>query len=281
MGQVAPTTLPFFLLFVASLLLGSCSYFEKEEEKDEAPELQEPKQQLTPPPEYTGPIDPEWPPSRPGSIEVALEASRIYRQSLAAGGVAKKPNYQVDGQGYYVERGKVGDFNYIEVVLGKNAHPDHPMPLIVILHGRGGHPTIPHEPLRHPDAPSTLYSPGSGQTWKRLQLARHLDELRENSIAGSLSQRPGGSTRRGHSSLSRTATHPRAPDRARLFTRRHPQLHPRDALPERLRRCLPARRMATTITLPSTEERPEVPRTFLPSMAAPTKPSPHLTPVKP
>lgn len=170
MRLVAPTFLARCLLLAAPLLLGSCGYFGEEAQKNDAPELKEPKKELTLPPEYTGPIDPEWPPSRPGSIEVALEASRIYRQSLAGGGVPQKPNYQVDGQGYYVEKGKVGDFNYIEVVLGKNAHPDHPMPLIVILHGRGGRPTIPHGPydtqmplrLFIPQGPDRL---GDGYNW--------------------------------------------------------------------------------------------------------------------
>jgi phospholipase/carboxylesterase len=189
MRPVAHFLLSASILF-SSFFAGSCSYFEEKGEKNDAPELKEAKQELTSPPEYTGPIDPEWPPSRPGSIEFALEASRIYRESLAAGGVAKKPNYQVDGQGYYVEKGKVGDFNYIEVVLGKNAHPDHPMPLIVILHGRGGRPTIPQGPydtqmplrLFIPQGPDKL---GTGYNW----LATWTNSGQTQLLARSLSAR--------------------------------------------------------------------------------------------
>lgn len=158
-----------FLPALLSLCLG-CSLFE--EEKKEAPpeETIEPKKEMSPPPDYTGPIDPEWPPSRPGDIELALEASRLYRESLAKGGHTAHPAYQKDGHGYFVEKGQVGDFKYIEVVLGKNAHPDHPMPLIVMLHGRGDKPRIPHGPydstmplrLFIPQGPDRL---GSGYNW--------------------------------------------------------------------------------------------------------------------
>ncbi len=153
----------------------------------------QPAVELTPPPNYTGPIDPEWPPSRPTSMSVALEASRLYRSALREGKVPQKAAYQHEGQGLFVEEGQVGDFHYVEVILGKNPHPDHPMPLIVIFHGRGGKPSIPDGPYET-DVPLRLLLPrgpdrlGSGYNWLATWTNAGKEELLARSLAARADQ---------------------------------------------------------------------------------------------
>lgn len=128
----------------------------------------EPKKEVEPPPSYSGPIDPEWPPSQPGDTAVKIAASRLLREQLKAS--PKATTVETLSSNLFVERGKIGDFEYLEVILGRIRHPDDPMPLVVVLHGRGGKPTVPahsfseDRPLRFfiPQAPDKL---GDGYTW--------------------------------------------------------------------------------------------------------------------
>jgi phospholipase/carboxylesterase len=132
----------------------------------------EPRQEVRPPPEYTGPIDPEWPPSRPSDFLVLLEESRLLREEYRSRNhESGKPVRGVrESPELFVESGKIGDFEYLEVIMGPMKHPDDPMPLIVVLHGRGGRPKIPSRsfretlPLRFfiPQAPDKV---GDGFTW--------------------------------------------------------------------------------------------------------------------
>jgi phospholipase/carboxylesterase len=70
----------------------------------------------------------------------------------------------------YVQQGEIDGIQYLEVILGHVDHPDVPLPLVVIFHGRGGKPEIPSnymdftEPVRFfiPQAPDPL---GDGYTW--------------------------------------------------------------------------------------------------------------------
>lgn len=132
----------------------------------------EPKRDLKPPANFNGPIDPEWPPSKPAGPGQLLEESRRLReeyQKRQHRSGAPSPSIQTSPE-LFVERGKIGDFEYLEVIMGRMQHPDDPMPLVVVLHGRGGKPRIPAEsfrselPLRFfiPQAPDKL---GDGYTW--------------------------------------------------------------------------------------------------------------------
>lgn len=133
-----------------------------------------PEDQLGIPPEYTGPIDPEWPPRHATNLATELEASRILRERLAQGEVTRITKGQATLPGatpdLYVHRDQIGGFQYIEVITGHVSHPDERLPLIVLLHGRGGKPQIPSGsfpddiPIRFfiPQAPDPL---GEGYTW--------------------------------------------------------------------------------------------------------------------
>lgn len=104
-------------------------------------------EQLDIPPDYEGPIDPQWPPTHAADLEVELKAARIIRRALKRG--ERPPREQLldgDTNGVYADEGRIGGFDYIEVVLGPMAHPDEVMPLLILLHGRGGRPTIPKGP---------------------------------------------------------------------------------------------------------------------------------------
>ncbi len=98
---------------------------------------------------YQGPIDPQWPPADPTSQEVELKASKLVRKQLEAGkplSALESPLVAGDHPGIYVEEGRIGGFDYVEVILGPMTHPDEPMPLVILIHGRGGRPHIPEGP---------------------------------------------------------------------------------------------------------------------------------------
>ena len=160
------------LLFVVLWSALSCDWPLDEEPPAPPPDVRiEPKREIRAPSDYTGPIDPEWPPSHPGDAQLQLEASRLFREELKQqrkkdareGRLPSSPTL-------FVEEGKIGDFRYLEVIIGRIQSPDDPMPLVVVLHGRGGKPTVPAQsfrdqlPLRFfiPQAPDKM---GNGYTW--------------------------------------------------------------------------------------------------------------------
>jgi len=136
------------------------------------PVVLEAKRTLAPPTDYLGPIDPEWPPRRSVELEVELRASRLLRERLGrrreTSSVIPPPADRI--KGLFVESGKIGDFSYLEVIVGHPVHPDDPLPLVVLLHGRGNRPQIPQGPFEAslpfrmfiPQAPDPL---GEGYTW--------------------------------------------------------------------------------------------------------------------
>lgn len=96
-----------------------------------------------------GPLDPQWPPVHPASHEDELKASELVRAQLEAGKplpALEEPLVQGDHPGIYVEEGRIGGFDYVEVIVGPMLHPDEPMPLVILIHGRGGRPHIPEGP---------------------------------------------------------------------------------------------------------------------------------------
>lgn len=163
------------LLVLLSLLI-SCDFPGDDEAPTPRPKPKiEPKKEVKAPPDFTGPIDPEWPPSHPGDAELQKRASRLFRETLKnqqTKGSTPRPSSSTKPRStdLFVEEGQIGEFKYLEVIIGKMQSPDDPMPLVVVLHGRGGKPTIPAQsfrdqlPLRFfiPQAPDKM---GSGYTW--------------------------------------------------------------------------------------------------------------------
>ncbi|HSC86114.1 MAG TPA: hypothetical protein VLC09_02540 [Polyangiaceae bacterium] len=166
---------------------------EKAEEKPLPPPI--PTSQLPIPADFTGPIDPDWPPSDPSTHELNLAAARLYRKALAEGRQPPRGEPLLPGarSDVFVEEGRFGDFDYLEVVVGNFAHPDEPMPLVVLLHGRGGKPTIPRlmlpgkAPIRIfiPRAPDRL---GDGYTWLAARTLDNQEQLLGRSLAGRVDQ---------------------------------------------------------------------------------------------
>lgn len=123
-----------------------------------------------------------WPPSG-GDLdaELAATASAIrtlselssYDAGVDAGpldGGPPIPLPEGDQPGVLVRRGQHEDIHFIEVVLGA-ASFDDPLPLVIVLHGRGGNAQLPGGPflgLKHPvrvivpQAPERL---GTGWEW--------------------------------------------------------------------------------------------------------------------
>ncbi len=162
---------------LAALLFLSSAFFSigcsEEKPPPPAPPPIEPKKNVTPPPDFSGPIDPEWPPSAPVDLQIELRASRLLRDHLKANPKASARSFSpVEGatEGVFVDRGKIGDFEYLEVIVGPMRHPDDPMPLVVLFHGRGGSAKVPSEPFKSP-FPLRIFIPqspdklGPGYTW--------------------------------------------------------------------------------------------------------------------
>lgn len=160
------------LLLVLLSFSISCDWLEDKKSPPPPPEQKiEPKKEVKAPPDFTGPIDPEWPPSHPGDEELQKKASRLFREEeKERRAKGKRDLPKPSSSNIFVEEGKIGEFRYLEVIIGKVQSPDEPMPLVVVLHGRGGKPTIPAQsfrdqlPLRFfiPQAPDKM---GNGYTW--------------------------------------------------------------------------------------------------------------------
>lgn len=143
---------------------------------------------------YEGPIDPQWPPSSAAKLDVEIKAARIIRQALERG---EPPPLErlVEGDvaDVYAEEGRIGGFDYIEVVLGPMAHPDAKMPLVILLHGRGGRPTIPPGPFLT-TRPLRLFIPRGpdelkdGYNWLATWTNSGNIELLSRSLAGRVDQ---------------------------------------------------------------------------------------------
>lgn len=142
---------------------------------------------------YTGPIDPEWPPRRAGSLEVEIAASRLLRARLETDPNGDPNEFEELRRGIHVERGKIGVFSYLEVIVGKPKHPDDPLPLVILLHGRGNRPQIPEGPLEGP-VPFRMFIPqapdalGEGFTWLAVPTLSGDEQLFTRSLSGRVDQ---------------------------------------------------------------------------------------------
>jgi phospholipase/carboxylesterase len=159
------------------------------------PVLLDAKRDVEPPVDYLGPIDPEWPPRRNVELEVELRASKLIRDRLGNGeGTIDIAPLPADHEkGIFVETGRIGVFSYLEVIVGHPVHPDDPLPLVVLLHGRGNRPQIPQGPLEAsipfrmfiPQAPDVL---GDGYTWLAIPTKDPNAQLFARSLSGRVDQ---------------------------------------------------------------------------------------------
>jgi phospholipase/carboxylesterase len=167
-----------------------------EAKDNEAPAVVlEAKREVEAPKDYLGPIDPEWPPRHDVELAVELQASKLMRQQLGApdpGDALALPSAS-RSKGLFVEVGKIGPFPYLEVIVGRPVHPDDPLPLVVLLHGRGNRPQIPRGPLEAgipfrmflPQAPDPL---GDGFTWLATPTIDPDSQLFTRSLSGRADQ---------------------------------------------------------------------------------------------
>lgn len=184
----------------ASLLVSLCSLVgcrssEASEDGVEPVEAPIPASSLGVPADFTGPIDPDWPPSDPATHHVELEAARLYRELYRLGKKPPRGDSLLVGSSphLFAEEGRIGDFDYLEVIVGDIRNPDAAMPLVVLLHGRGGKPSIPRRllggksPIRLflPRAPDRL---GEGYTWLAARTLDHQEQLLGRSLAGRVDQ---------------------------------------------------------------------------------------------
>lgn len=142
---------------------------------------------------YNGPIDPEWPPRRAGSLEVEIAASRLVRARLETHPNGDPAQFEELRRGIHVERGQIGVFHYLEVIVGRPKHPDDPLPLVIVLHGRGNRPQIPNGPLEGP-VPFRMFIPqapdalGDGFTWLAVPTLSSDGQLFTRSLSGRVDQ---------------------------------------------------------------------------------------------
>lgn len=148
------------------------------------------------PSDYHGPIDPQWPLSRSDDVAIELSANRLVLRRLESNEWKKPkgaPLITVDISGVHAEEGRIGGFDYMEVVLGHTDGPDEALPLVVLLHGRGGRPTIPEGPHLF-DQPVRLFIPRGpdhlkdGYHWLATWTNSGKDELLARSLAARTDQ---------------------------------------------------------------------------------------------
>jgi phospholipase/carboxylesterase len=150
-----------------------------------------PVEDLPIPDDYVGPIDPEWPPSHPADLEVELRAGRLLRERQDHGERVnpRETLFEGDYSNVYASQGRIGNFDYIESIVGDVGSIDDELPLVVLLHGRGSRPSIPYAGMAG-DPPVRVFSPrapdrlGKGFTWFATWSTSGQTELLARSIVG-------------------------------------------------------------------------------------------------
>jgi phospholipase/carboxylesterase len=151
-----------------------------------------PVEDLPVPDDFAGPIDPEWPPSHPADLEVELRAGRLLRERQDKGERVnpKVTLFEGDYSNVYASQGRIGNFDYIESIVGDVDSIDAELPLVVLLHGRGGRPSIPYAGMAG-DPPVRVFSPRApdklgenGFTWFATWSTSGQTELLARSIVG-------------------------------------------------------------------------------------------------
>jgi phospholipase/carboxylesterase len=161
-------------LLLVGLLLASCSECSQH---GQPPERPRPTEKI------------RWPASAAIDLEAELAATaiRLGDVTLAPGEAAPE-----SAPGVKVREQVVNDIYLLEVVLGE-AEFDDPLPLVVLLHGRGDHPRVPGGPFMGVPTPMRLILPqgpqrlGKGYTWVPVSIT----EGRPALLGQSLNERAG------------------------------------------------------------------------------------------
>ncbi|MEZ4335280.1 MAG: hypothetical protein R3B82_01515 [Sandaracinaceae bacterium] len=92
---------------------------------------------------------PQWPPESTADLEAELATSAAARRIGAAGMLSDYDagHLQGDVPGLMVRPGYAEDLYYIEAIIGADASFDDPMPMAVLIHGRGDRARIPGGPF--------------------------------------------------------------------------------------------------------------------------------------
>lgn len=138
----------------------------------------------------------QWPPESDADLEAELAITAAARRIGAAGmisGVDAGQRPAGDIPGLQVRTNLANDLYYIEAVIGRGAHFTDPMPMAVLIHGRGDRARIPGGPFWGlggpvrvivPQAPDPL---GDGFEWLPVRVGESLVDR----LTTSLLQRAG------------------------------------------------------------------------------------------
>ncbi|MEQ8461587.1 MAG: dienelactone hydrolase family protein [Sandaracinaceae bacterium] len=149
-------------------------------------------------PLFTGEVEdqPAWPPPAPADFATEVASSRAIRaltQELRFdSGIpdAGLPALEGDVPGLQVRTGWAEGLYYVEAVFGRGANFDDPMPMAVLIHGRGDRARIPGGPFWGLGAPLRVIVPqapdplGDGFEWLPVRVGQNLvDRLTTSMLA--------------------------------------------------------------------------------------------------
>lgn len=144
---------------------------------------------------FSGEIEPAWPPAAPADLGAELASTRAMRTLAAAGRLPDAgtpdagPPIGGDLPGVRVRTGWAAELYYIEAVFG-GARFEDPMPMAVLIHGRGDRARIPGGPFWGLGAPIRVIVPqapeplGAGYEWLPVRVGQGLvDRLTTSLVA--------------------------------------------------------------------------------------------------
>ncbi|MCB9592111.1 MAG: dienelactone hydrolase family protein [Sandaracinaceae bacterium] len=139
---------------------------------------------------------PAWPPEANADLEAELATTAAARRIGAAGMLSDYDAgpHEGDIPGLMVRTGYAEDLYYIEAVIGEDAHFEDPMPMAVLIHGRGDRARIPGGPFWGlggpirvivPQAPDPL---GNGFEWLPVRVGQNLVDRLTTSLLSRAAQ---------------------------------------------------------------------------------------------
>ncbi|UJR81854.1 alpha/beta hydrolase [Sandaracinus amylolyticus] len=145
------------------------------------------RQQRTPPAAWPPPSDPPVPTVPPVAEQEAPLPEPIVAASVPEPSVPLPPptpreHYQARAPGVRVREGESQGIGFLEIVLG-DVDPNDPLPMIVVLHGRGDRPRVPGGPFEGLTHPVRVIMPrgpmivGEGFGWLPVRVMEGQTEL--------------------------------------------------------------------------------------------------------